>query len=80
MEKDIFSLFEEGKSPCDIARILGGIHVKTVVEILNIFFDKINRTFLKVLGCKKALKIKDFRLWKWMKENSVKDIERLEQI
>jgi len=53
---------------------LGEVQVKTVVEILNRFFDKINRVLVKILGGNKWLKPKDFRLWKWMKENSEKDV------
>ena len=59
---------------------MGDVQVKTVVEILNRLFDKINRMLVKVLGGNKLLKPKDFRLWKWMKENSVKDVDRLEEI
>lgn len=82
IDKDIYQLFEEGNSPNTIAQSLGNILVKTVVQILIQLFDKINRVLARVVEKDKLwqLKIKDHKIFKWVKENNMKDLEPFEKI
>ena len=58
-------LFQEGKNPSEIGKLIGSVETKTVVEIVNRLFEKINRVLLKVVDKTKIrlLKVRDFKLF-----------------
>ena len=58
-------LFQEGKNPSEIGSCVGSVETKTVVEIVNRLFEKINRVLLKVVDKTKIrlLKVRDFKLF-----------------